>query len=169
MAYETDLITPELAGRLEKLLDELRATPSTGQEAARLALALGIGVIDAKRRAFLVDVDVHAGVLGRVEYWKNLAIARAPVPMVLFCPFCGTRHVDQADPANGWLNEPHRSHLCASCGKIWRPADIPTVGVSDIVTRGRLDEDVPLRQAGGRSVDHADEQPAGNMPTSEAA
>lgn len=28
----------------------------------------------------------------------------APIPMVLFCPFCGTRHVDAADPANGWTD-----------------------------------------------------------------
>ncbi len=155
MSDQGDLLTPELAGRLEKLLDELRATPCTGQEAARQAKAAGIGIVDTSRRAFLVDLTVHEGTLFRLQHWLKLAMARDPVPMVLFCPRCGTRHIDQADPANGWLNPPHRSHLCASCGNIWRPADIATVGVANIATRGRLDVDPPL-QAGGLPFDHAD-------------
>lgn len=145
---DLDLLTPELAGRLEKLLDELRATPCTGQEAARLAKAGGVGIVDASRRAFLVDTTVHEGVLFRLERWRRLAEAREPVPMILFCPRCGLRHIDQADPANGWLNEPHRSHLCAGCGLIWRPADIATVGVAAIGTRGRLDVDLPSHAGG---------------------
>ena len=61
--------------------------------------------------------------------------------MVLFCPRCGTRYVDQPDPATGWLNESHRSHLWHLCGNIWRPADIVTVGLGAIATTGRLDVD----------------------------
>lgn len=86
-----------------------------------------------------------------------------PVDMVLFCPSCGVQHIDAPelpqrdfvctmDP-NGmlvplpsvprtsppWTNPPHRSHLCGSCGHIWRPADVPTNGVQSIATRGQND------------------------------
>lgn len=155
MSDQQDLLTDELAGRLEQLLGELRATPCTGQEAASLARQHGIGIVDAKRDRFLVDTTVYEGALFRLNRWQSLALGRDPIPMVLFCPRCGTRHVDKADPANGWLNPPHRSHLCAACGNIWRPADIATVGVAAIATRGRHDVDPPL-QAGGLPFDHAD-------------
>lgn len=65
----------------------------------------------------------------------------APIPMVLYCPNCGLKHVDA--PSEGWDNPPHRSHLCryedGGCGGIWRPADVPTVGVEAIETRGQAD------------------------------
>jgi hypothetical protein len=38
-----------------------------------------------------------------------------------------------------WTNPPHRSHLCGACGCVWRPADVPTVGVKRIQTRGSRD------------------------------
>lgn len=62
-----------------------------------------------------------------------------PLPLLLFCPMCGDQHVDTPDPANGWDNPPHRSHLCGGCGCVWRPADVPTVGVSAIETYGKAD------------------------------
>lgn len=89
-----------------------------------------------------------------------------PIRMILFCPACGLQHIDakedakedelivhlarsiftaKLDGAGGgrrlqlWNNPPHRSHLCASCGHIWRPADVPTEGVADIQTRGKSD------------------------------
>lgn len=91
-------------------------------------------------------------------YWaidKLLAAAPAapvagPIPMILLCPRCGKQHIDApetrdvpsgdgfAEVAN-WTNPPHRSHLCHECGCIWRPADVPTVGVVRIETRGKAD------------------------------
>lgn len=75
-----------------------------------------------------------------------------PLPMVLFCPVCGTQHVDKTEDGTSvdtdsdgrptsapWLNPPHRSHLCAGCGAVWRPADVATVGVAEIATRGGRD------------------------------
>lgn len=72
--------------------------------------------------------------------------------MVLYCPACGTQHIDAPEFAEGspsttafaaiewaWSNPPHRSHLCAGCGHIWRPADVPTNGVSAVKTRGGAD------------------------------
>lgn len=86
-----------------------------------------------------------------------------PIPMILFCPRCGMQHVDVAEPhklecnvmpplapgglrsasticdCGRWTNPPHRSHLCAGCKHVWRPADVPTTGVSDIATQGSRD------------------------------
>ena len=66
-------------------------------------------------------------------------ILEIPIPMVLHCPVCGQQHIDEPDPDNGWLNPPHRSHLCLGCGCIWRPADVLTTGVAAIKTRGSKD------------------------------
>lgn len=76
------------------------------------------------------------------EKWLRRALAR-PLPMILFCPSCGYQHVDA--PKGDWTNPPHRSHLCAGCGHVWRPADIPTEGVAEIMTAGKND-DPPIRQ-----------------------
>jgi hypothetical protein len=88
----------------------------------------------------------------------------APVPMLLFCPHCGTQHVDapeaftptgrcecsgpdeceaceqnRAAYEETWQNPPHRSHKCHACGCIWRPADVATTGVETIATVGKKD------------------------------
>lgn len=73
----------------------------------------------------------------------------APIPMILFCPACGLQHIDEPEAALGkrfldpgaseWTNPPHRSHLCADCGHVWRPADVPTTGVAEIETTGTRD------------------------------
>jgi hypothetical protein len=74
-----------------------------------------------------------------------------PIPMILFCPACGTQHIDEPEspiPPSlnwSWTNPPHRSHLCAGCGHIWRPADVPTEGVAEIATKGTDDRD-PIRR-----------------------
>jgi hypothetical protein len=90
------------------------------------------------------------------------AIQAVPVDMVLHCPKCGFQHVDEpesndayterlfesswwelgGDKPERWTNPPHRSHLCAACGHIWRPADIPTNGVKAIQTRGKNDSEI---------------------------
>ncbi len=48
-----------------------------------------------------------------------------PVPMLLTCPVCGTRHVDEGT----FATKPHHTHACQSCGTCWRPAIVATVGV----------------------------------------
>lgn len=75
-----------------------------------------------------------------------------PIDMVLYCPNCGKQHIDAPEPGKlisggpnagrvraGWNNPTHRSHLCHSCGCIWRPADVPTNGVAHIETKGKAD------------------------------
>lgn len=49
----------------------------------------------------------------------------APVPMVLHCPECRTRHVDEGE----FATKIHHTHSCQGCGLTWRPAVVPTVGV----------------------------------------
>lgn len=87
-----------------------------------------------------------------------------PAPMILHCPMCGMQHIDSADPMSeteGWLgawtNPPHRSHLCHGCGTIWRPADVPTVGVSAISTCGNADNWAPSTQAATTAPDELDD------------
>lgn len=55
-----------------------------------------------------------------------------PIPMVLFCPYCQTQHIDAPEPRVGWDNPPHKSHLCHKCGAVWRPSSVPTTGVVSI-------------------------------------
>ncbi|MDV3515216.1 hypothetical protein [Stenotrophomonas sp. C1657] len=66
--------------------------------------------------------------------------AQGPVPMVLHCPRCHLQHIDAPDERTpDWKNPPHRSHLCHGCGLIWRPADVPTIGVESAQTTGKND------------------------------
>lgn len=48
-----------------------------------------------------------------------------PLPILLWCPECRARHVDEGE----FAAKPHHTHSCQSCGMTWRPAVIPTVGV----------------------------------------
>lgn len=49
----------------------------------------------------------------------------SPIPMLLTCPSCSARHIDEGDFAT-W---PHTTHACQKCGMCWKPALVPTVGV----------------------------------------
>ena len=69
-------------------------------------------------------VDV-GGCRTRVFRNKHLLDDGDPIPMLLWCPECGKRHVDEGV----FASRPHHSHQCAHCGLIWRPAIVKTVGV----------------------------------------
>lgn len=43
---------------------------------------------------------------------------RAPIPMLLWCPECGERHMDIGE----FATRPHHTHACQDCGMVWRPA-----------------------------------------------
>jgi len=47
------------------------------------------------------------------------------VPMLLWCPECGERHVDEGE----FATKIHHTHACQACGHVWRPAVVPTCGV----------------------------------------
>lgn len=48
-----------------------------------------------------------------------------PIPMILTCPSCGKRHIDEAP----FDTKHHHTHACQGCGIVWRPAIEFTVGV----------------------------------------
>lgn len=85
----------------------------------------------------------EAASMGLGSEWAEQAIGAAseppPIPMILHCPRCHAKHIDAPQPEKGWSNPPHRSHECQSCQFVWRPADVPTVGVDKIETRGQHD------------------------------
>jgi rubredoxin len=51
---------------------------------------------------------------------------KAPIPMILTCPACSERHIDEGEFATTKI---HHTHACQNCGVVWRPAIVPTVGV----------------------------------------
>ena len=67
---------------------------------------------------------------GARDYMREVARAAlgeldTPIPMILTCPICGGRHID-----NGlFATKPHHTHACQHCGLTWRPAIVNTVGV----------------------------------------
>lgn len=52
-------------------------------------------------------------------------VTQEPIPMRLPCPSCGALHIDEGE----FATEPHHTHACQSCGMVWRPAVVATVGV----------------------------------------
>lgn len=47
------------------------------------------------------------------------------IPMILTCPSCGERHIDEG----AFAEVPHHTHACQHCGMVWRPAKVNTHGV----------------------------------------
>ena len=66
------------------------------------------------------EVVQPAFVLERTELAKYYTI-----PMILTCPQCGERHIDEDD----FEFKAHHTHACQACGFVWRPAKVNTHGV----------------------------------------
>lgn len=56
---------------------------------------------------------------------SELKAKTTPVPMRIICPECKTLHIDEGE----FATKPHSTHACQSCGNVWRPAIVATVGV----------------------------------------
>lgn len=63
--------------------------------------------------------------IGAVVEIIGLSVAIPPVPMILTCPSCSARHIDEGE----FATKAHHTHACQSCGMVWRPALVATVGV----------------------------------------
>jgi hypothetical protein len=74
------------------------------------------------RRALEKLVDARDQLLTELEQLREHAV---PVPMLLWCPGCGQRHIDEGD----FAAKRHHTHACQHCGHVWRPAVVATVGV----------------------------------------
>jgi len=48
-----------------------------------------------------------------------------PLDLILHCPDCNGRHIDEDE----FERKPHHTHACQHCGFVWRPAVEPTRGV----------------------------------------
>lgn len=64
------------------------------------------------------------------------------VPMLLACPVCGARHIDEGE----FATKLHHTHACQNCGMVWRPAIVPTVGVQFLPGFGPKEKEAALAQ-----------------------
>lgn len=127
-----------------------------------LKRAAGALRVSAERAKEVGALDQEEQLLADAATLDSMArqerrLSQHPIPMILHCPACNTQHIDKAEPCSQccnpdrdgcglmdagyrcikWDNPPHRSHVCASCGHIWRPADVCTTGVERIETKGK--------------------------------
>lgn len=58
-----------------------------------------------------------------IEEW--LKIHSGPIHMILTCPACGERHIDEGE----FTEKRHHTHACQHCGMVWRPSVEHTLGV----------------------------------------
>lgn len=84
-------------------------------------------------------------------HWQTVAERKRVIPMLLWCPACGARHIE------GELSDkPHHTHACQQCGMCWRPCVEFTSGVQylpgfkDDVASGN--REVPLTPTGNLSA-----------------
>lgn len=90
--------------------------------------------VDAEARVADLERERDAREQSR-DHWREQALAMAgageaaPVSLALWCPKCGAPHVDEGEWAT---TRRHKTHLCLSCGRLWRPFEYPTVGVPHV-------------------------------------
>lgn len=71
------------------------------------------------------DARIGIGIRSIAKMLREQMSAPAPVPMLLTCPMCTKRHIDEGE----FATKGHHTHACQSCGHVWRPALVETVGV----------------------------------------
>ncbi len=104
---------------------------------AAIGLCDVIGPAAADVRADLeLLLSIHERIVNLAELVRILAPPiMSPVPMLLACPACDVKHVDEDE----WATRPHRTHLCGACGALFRPALVPTIGVAALVEPNVVD------------------------------
>ena len=100
-------------GRNNALLSVQSAPP---REDLHLIPEVVLALVDAALVGMALDAPKLAGAAPEPD---------APIPMLLTCPSCGQRHVDQGE----FATKRHHTHACQHCGMVWRPARVHTVGV----------------------------------------
>lgn len=91
--------------------------------AIRRVRSLGerVGMLDAELKKAREFPDAPTSERGQVFG----IIGPPPVPMLIWCPECSERHIDEGE----FATKIHHTHSCQVCGHTWRPAVVPTVGV----------------------------------------
>lgn len=75
--------------------------------------------LDKNPTATSVNVNAIVAALNEIDRLS------APRVLLLWCPSCRERHIDEGE----FATKPHHTHACQHCGHVWRPAIEPTVGV----------------------------------------
>lgn len=78
---------------------------------------------DLVRRFRISDVAAEALALDILAVTSSGK--QVPTPMIMTCPSCSGRHIDEGE----FATKIHHTHACQHCGMTWRPAIGPTVGV----------------------------------------
>lgn len=120
------------AGRLEEALRELVAIIDAAG-LARLSSGVQLGAMSWLHKAS-ERIEAARDILAappEPESFSNKTptdgqASPAPIPLLLWCPLCKGRHIDRGE----FATKPHHTHACQSCGHVWRPAIVPTVGVA---------------------------------------
>jgi predicted DNA-binding transcriptional regulator AlpA/rubredoxin len=121
---DDELITmPEVLALVGVSRSTLYTLIKSGQFPARIKRRRGpAGKTLWRRRDVEAWIAADGGVLAAVP---APATAAETVPMLLTCPSCGERHIDEGE----FATRVHHTHACQHCGMVWRPAIVPTVGV----------------------------------------
>lgn len=84
----------------------------------------GAGRFDADR-ANAIGAELVALLEAKLWIRTGSTAGAEAVPMRLHCPECHELHLDVGE----YATKVHTSHACQSCGHVWRPAVVATVGV----------------------------------------
>lgn len=110
-------------------------------------------------------IKQEASATGAIVHGRVFLDQEQPVPMLLYCPMCHTRHIDEGE----FATKVHHTHACQGfvmhegkrirCGHVWRPAIVATVGVealpgfvNTIVKGGMLAEGEAIVGKRARSI-----------------
>jgi hypothetical protein len=106
----------------DKKAYEMHPQPLWALENIRSAL----NVVNDPRAIVNAVLDTRAKLRAATQALESLSNVEAqPIPMLLWCPECGQRHID-IPPFDTKL---HHTHACQHCGMVWRPAICNTKGV----------------------------------------
>lgn len=89
----------------------------------------------------VAEHDAETERAAKEEIRRLRALATTPIPMLLYCPRCNGRHIDEGI----FATKPHETHSCQHCGLTWKPAKVPTVGVEFLP--GYRNDEPPLDEA----------------------
>jgi len=124
-----------LAGKVRAFLDVPRgeeggAFDSLASEHERLNVAIdealvALGIPRNTPVSLCADDELRALTDAIAARKRAIDALSAPVPMLLTCPACNARHIDEGE----FATKVHHTHSCQHCGMTWRPAVVATVGV----------------------------------------